>query len=128
MRRTPFPPADPSDQPDEPDDETSEETVGRKRDVPRESHDRMAARNGPRMVDRERRGAPGESGEPHEPAVGLDDPRVSAVPDTTPRPDENEAQAAARLRRGGQNAWGSPEDQPDHDRNEVYVQQDATLS
>jgi len=69
-----------------------------------------------RVADRER---------DHEPTVGLDDPRVPAVPDTTPRPGESDAQAAARLnRRGDRDAWGEPEDQPDHDGNEAYVQQD----
>lgn len=70
--------------------------------------------------------APAEAQPAH--AAGLEDPRVPAVPETTPLPGESEADAAARLRRGGQDAWGSPEDQPDHDGNEVYVQQDETRS
>ena len=66
--------------------------------------------------------------ETFEPAVGLDDPRVSAVPETTPRPGESDAHAAARLLRGGQDAWGAPEDQPDHEGNEVYDQHKETRS
>jgi hypothetical protein len=65
----------------------------------------------------------------HHPPVGLDTPGVPAVPGSTPNPEESEAQAAARLSReadGEQDPWGEPEDRPDHDGNEVYVQQDET--
>jgi hypothetical protein len=48
-------------------------------------------------------------------------------PEATPRPGESEAAAAARVAaEPGQDGWGEPEDRPDHDGNEVYVQQDET--
>jgi hypothetical protein len=127
MRRNSLRQADPSDPPGGLDNETFER-ADRKRDAPGESDDRAAARDEPTMGEGEGEDgdAPGKSDSAHEPAEGLDDPRVSAVPKTIPRPGESETQAAARLRRGGQDAWGSPEDQPDHDSNEVYVQQDDT--
>ena len=66
-------------------------------------------------------------GEPGNPPATLGDPRVGEVPDTTPRPGEQEAEAAARIARdatGEQDPWGAPEDRPDHDGNEAYVQRD----
>jgi hypothetical protein len=98
------------------------EAADGKRGVPRD--DRAATGNERATRDGEHRDAPAESGRTHEPPVGLDDPRVSAVPQATPRPGEDEGQAATRLRRSGQDAWGSPEDQADHDSNAVYIQQD----
>ena len=59
----------------------------------------------------------------HEPPVTLEDPAVGEVPETVPEPGESEAAAAARLRRGRQDPWGAPEDQPDHAGNEVVEQQ-----
>jgi hypothetical protein len=59
----------------------------------------------------------------HEPPVTLEDPAVPGVPETVPRPGESEAAAAVRLRRGQQDPWGAPEDQPDHVGNEVVEQQ-----
>ena len=71
--------------------------------------------------------APAAPGEAFEPEPGLGDPNVGDVPMTMPRPDESEAQAAERVARdAGQDAWGEPEDQPDHEGNEVYLQQDET--
>ena len=61
----------------------------------------------------------------HRPPVGLDDPAVPAVPETTPDPGDTEGEAAARIARdasGEQDAWGEPEDRPDHDGNEAYAQ------
>ena len=127
MRGKPFLHADRSDPPDESGKETFERDADRTCDALHEPDVRAAARNEPRVGEGEHGDAPGDSDSAHEPALGLDNPRVSAVPETTPLPSESEAQAAARLRRGGQDAWGSPEDQPDHDRNEVYAQQDETL-
>jgi len=65
--------------------------------------------------------------ESERPPVTLGDPRVGEVPDTTPRPGEEAAEAAARIAGdadGEQDAWGAPEDQPDHEGNEVYLQRD----
>jgi hypothetical protein len=81
-------------------------------------------------VDRERAGGRRE-GEPidpdgrhHEPSARLDDPRVPLVPETTADPGESEAHAASRLGAGRrQDAWGEPEDAPDHAGNEAYEQQ-----
>jgi len=70
-----------------------------------------------------RREPPDPATRNHEPPVTLEDPAVDAVPETTPRPGESEAAAAARLRRGRQDPWGAPEDQPDHAGNEVVEQQ-----
>ena len=125
MRRNSSPHVDPSDPADGVGNESFERAADcKRRHVQREHDDPATARHEPGMGDGEHADARGESGPTHQPTVGLDDPRVSAVPETTIRPGESEAQAAARLRRSGQDAWGSPEDQPDHDRNEVYVQQD----
>ena len=75
-----------------------------------------------RSADHEHAAAPRRT---HRPTVGLDDPRVPGVPETTPDADESDAQAAERMaEEGGQDAWGEPEDQPDHADNEAYVQQD----
>jgi hypothetical protein len=101
------------------DDETFERVADRERD------NRAAHGYEPGTGEDEHGNARGASQAAHEPAVGLDDPRVSAVPETTPQPGESDAHAAARLnRRGDGDAWGEPEDQPDHDGNEAYVQQD----
>jgi hypothetical protein len=59
----------------------------------------------------------------HQPPVTLEDPAVGEVPETVPHPRESEATAAARLRRGQQDPWGAPEDQPDNAGNEVVEQQ-----
>ena len=63
--------------------------------------------------------APAVPGHSHRP------PRVrpTDVPETVPRPDESDAEAAERLRTRRQDPWGEPEDQPDHRDNEVYEQQ-----
>jgi hypothetical protein len=65
-------------------------------------------------------------GRRQEPPARLDDPRVPLVPETTAGPGETEAQTAARLGEGrSQDAWGEPEDAPDHADNEAYEQQRA---
>ena len=126
MPRDPLQRSDPHEQ----DAVTLQRAADRERDPRREVDDNEDPHYGPGMGEDEHGDAPGASSSAHVPAVGLDDQRVSEVPETTPRPGESEAEAAARLRRrgGGQRAWGSPEDEPDHDNNEVYVQQDKTHS
>ena len=50
---------------------------------------------------------------------------MAAVPDTTPEADESDGRGGRGMAdEGGQDAWGEPEDQPDHDEHEAYVQQD----
>ena len=75
------------------------------------------------MGSNDRREPPDPPNRNHEPPVTLEDPAVPGVTETVPRPGESEAAAAVRLRRGQQDPWGAPEDQPDHVGNEVVEQQ-----
>ena len=76
-------------------------------------------------AERDREPADPDGHRPNPPAR-LDDPRVPLVPETTVDPGESEAQSAARLGEGrSQDAWGEPEDAPDHADNETYEQQRA---
>ena len=112
--------------PSEPVDELDDEAFERAAESRRRAG-RAPGHHEDGMGEDEHGEAPGATRAPRRPPVGLEDPRVPAVPDTTPEADESDAQAAARMAdEGGQDAWGEPEDRPDHDDNEAYVQQDGT--
>jgi hypothetical protein len=122
--------ADPSESSDGLDEQRVKRVADRARSGSGGSNDHAAPHHDPGRGEDAHGDAPGASdGQAHRPAAGLDDPRVSAVPETTAGPGESDAHAAARLRRSaGQDPWGEPEDRPDHDGNEAYRQQDETQS
>ena len=111
-------------------DSTDRESAPRYRDAPGTGEDEAASRRSVGAstdMDTRRGREPADiDGRRHEPPARLDDPRVPLVPESTADAGETDAQSAARLGEGrSQDAWGEPEDAPDHADNEAYEQQRA---